>query len=78
RFISQNPYLHMQVGVLSLWRKNSRAYAVPVGAGSPANTGIAGAIHHVARFAAVRRLDTPAPTPTAKYPGCENIPVTFT
>ncbi|MCK2122939.1 hypothetical protein, partial [Pseudomonas sp. PNPG3] len=58
--ISQNPYLRMQVGVLSFWRKNSQAYAAPVGAGSPANAGKAGAIHRVACFAAVRRLDSPA------------------
>ena len=44
----------------------------------PANTGEARAIHRGVCFAAVRRLDTPAPTPTAKYPGCDNIPVTFT
>ncbi|PTU53708.1 diguanylate cyclase [Pseudomonas plecoglossicida] len=44
-----------------------------MGAGSPANTGKAGAIHHVARFA-----HQSAPSPTAKYPGCDNIPVTFT
>ncbi|NIF28560.1 hypothetical protein F3J44_19520 [Pantoea sp. Tr-811] len=34
----------------------------PVGAGLPANTGEAGAMHRVACFAAVRRLDKPAPT----------------
>ncbi len=36
------------------------AAAIPVGAGSPANTGAAGAIHCVGLFAAVRRLDKPA------------------
>ncbi|PYB96738.1 diguanylate cyclase [Pseudomonas sp. MB-090624] len=36
--------------------------AAPVGAGEPANTGVAGASHRAGFFAAVRRLDTPAPT----------------
>ncbi|PTU52430.1 diguanylate cyclase [Pseudomonas plecoglossicida] len=38
-----------------------------MGAGSPADTGKAGAIHRVAGFAAVRCLDLPAPiTPTIR------------
>ncbi|SPO57059.1 protein of unknown function [Pseudomonas sp. JV551A1] len=41
----------MQVGVLSFWRKSpGPAQPSSVGAGSPANTGKAGAIHHVAFF----------------------------
>ncbi len=39
-----------------------KAGAPPVGAGVPANTGEARAIHRTACFAAVRRIDAPAPT----------------
>ncbi|NIF26735.1 hypothetical protein F3J44_10110 [Pantoea sp. Tr-811] len=41
-----------------------------MGAGLPANTGFAGAIHRVACFAAVRRLDKPAPTGNCSATAC--------
>ncbi|SPO63235.1 protein of unknown function [Pseudomonas inefficax] len=72
----------MQVGVLSFWRKNLQPYAIPcVGAGMPAKQATRCMAPASPVFAAVKRLDSPAPTtPTlsAQYPGCDNIPVTFT
>ncbi|MBS6040650.1 hypothetical protein, partial [Pseudomonas sp.] len=60
--ISQNPYLRMQVGVLSLCSKKVPwLTTIPVGAGAPANTGAAGAIHRAVRF-----TGTPAPTIRAR------------